>query len=161
MCIVWCVLQNPQKICYNSYMNCKKCEELLNKYRYDSLTGMKLRHDYEEEIQKLLDNDIKFYYVLWDVNNLHKVNRDLGYSAGDKLIKMCSNIIKDTDFLIECYRIGGDEFVSTHSNNPVLIPNKLMTSVTVLSGTANSVSELVDIADVLLTKSKYRRRSDR
>jgi len=72
------------------------------------------RIDFEEQFKKFyLDfNTSKkdFTFGLLDINNLHALNRDHGYEAGDNLIKLVSEELKKvyTDSLL--YRIGGDEF---------------------------------------------------
>jgi len=85
-----------------------------DKYKYDHLTGMMGRVDFEEQFKSFYNDFIKqgkdFIFGIIDINNLHSINRDGGYEAGDNLIKLVSTALKETfpDSLL--YRIGGDEF---------------------------------------------------
>ena len=85
------------------------------KYKYDYLTGLKLRIDFEEELFDLFSNKADFYLIMVDINNLHNINRDYGYHEGDLVIKKVSRIIKKY-FPSLSYRIGGDEFIILEEN---------------------------------------------
>ena len=81
----------------------------------DSLTGVKNTTAYNEEVQNL-DNAIKtgnaeFGLVVFDVNDLKKINDSLGHRAGDTLLKNACHLICRTFKRSPVYRIGGDEFV--------------------------------------------------
>ena len=85
-----------------------------DKYKYDHLTYMMGRIDFEEQYQIFFNDFIKeekdFVLGLIDINNLHTINRVGGYEAGDNLIKIVADELKEvySDSLL--YRIGGDEF---------------------------------------------------
>jgi diguanylate cyclase (GGDEF)-like protein len=89
----------------------------VKKYKYDFLTGLKLRKDFDEYLRTLYEmyefENREFTIVLIDINGLHTLNRTVGYTAGDDLIKGVSAVLVDT--FKECngsevFRIGGDEF---------------------------------------------------
>jgi GGDEF domain-containing protein len=90
-------------------------EKEIVKYKYDHLTGMKLRTDFEDELFDIFEGKNSFYMILIDVNDLHNINRDRGYYQGDMIIKKVSRIIKKF-FGSMCWRIGGDEFIIIEEN---------------------------------------------
>lgn len=94
----------------------------VKRYKYDYLTGLKLRMDFDGYLKTLFEmyefEDRIFTLILIDIDGLHEINRTHGYHEGDNLIKTVSNIILSS-FLecstVECsgaevFRIGGDEF---------------------------------------------------
>jgi len=80
-------------------------------YKYDHLTGLKTRKSLVLEFD---DRNFPVYVILIDLNNLHQINRSLGYHEGDNFIKKQVNkfmkTIKKYSQKFEVYRIGGDEF---------------------------------------------------
>lgn len=98
------------------------CEEQLESairmvelYKYDSMTGLKRRYDFDKSFEKYVhnncDNNVFFSFALIDINGLHDLNHVSGMKAGDKLI---CDVAKELQTLIRnlgtVYRIGGDEF---------------------------------------------------
>jgi hypothetical protein len=75
-------------------------EEAKNELRYDALTGLKSRRAWEEE-------EAKPTQATLDIDGLKWVNDNLGYEAGDELLKTVSTALKDAK--IDAFRIGGDE----------------------------------------------------
>ncbi len=82
-------------------------------YKYDELTGLKMRHDFNREFRAMFNSGRPFYFIFADVNGLKRVNTEGGHEAGDNLIKECVR------HLVECnptgnteliYRYSGDEF---------------------------------------------------
>lgn len=80
----------------------------------DILTGLKNRTSYEEKIVEINENiEIreKVIVIIFDLNNLKRVNDSFGHQAGDRLIVQTSRLIRESFGQIgEVYRIGGDEF---------------------------------------------------
>ena len=82
----------------------------------DALTGVESKLAYleaQERIDELInDQQLKnFALVVFDINNLKKVNDTLGHQAGDNyIIKACS-LIKEIFKNSKVFRIGGDEFL--------------------------------------------------
>ena len=83
----------------------------------DPLTGFKNKMSYIEDVggvdQKIEDGFLSnFGLVVFDVNDLKKVNDSLGHDAGDNHIKKACEIIASSFKHSPVYRIGGDEFVA-------------------------------------------------
>ena len=82
----------------------------------DALTGVRNRHSFlaaEEELDRRIEGGQapEFAIVMLDVNDLKKVNDNIGHSAGDQLIRDACRIICDTFDHSPVFRVGGDEFV--------------------------------------------------
>lgn len=71
-----------------------------------------------EELDRTKNNYSYIGIIQFDVNNLKVINDSLGHEAGDLLIKTAADII-DTCFstIGNCYRVGGDEFVTITTFN--------------------------------------------
>lgn len=97
---------------YISYIN-----ELA--YR-DSLTGVKNKTAYLEYVSRMEDTmrlqRPSFAVVVFDVNNLKKVNDTSGHDFGDMLIMDISKMICRVFKHSPVFRIGGDEFVTILQN---------------------------------------------
>lgn len=80
----------------------------------DSLTGTFNRTAYLDAVEKVNDSikntDSVFSVMVFDINNLKKVNDTYGHEIGDKLIKNAAKILFKIFDKIPIYRIGGDEF---------------------------------------------------
>ncbi len=89
-------------------------------YKYDFLTGLELRQDFDKKVSLLMDQGTPFYISLIDINDLHSINKTQGYRAGDNVIKETadeiSNLLK-TSSNLNIYRIGGDEFIVISASN--------------------------------------------
>ncbi len=75
--------------------------------------------EYKEMIDgKIRENAIKeFAVVVFDLNDLKKINDTEGHDAGDKYIKDGCSLICHTFEHSPVFRIGGDEFVAFLMNN--------------------------------------------
>ena len=81
----------------------------------DALTGVKNRHAYlvaETQMdRKIADHrQPPFAIVIFDVNDLKKVNDTVGHQAGDQYLRDACGIICDTFKHSPVFRVGGDEF---------------------------------------------------
>ena len=82
----------------------------------DALTGVKNKHAYLET-EASIDRQISkhrqapFTLVLFDVNNLKKINDTAGHQAGDQYLCNACKIICDIFKHSPVFRVGGDEFV--------------------------------------------------
>lgn len=79
----------------------------------DAMTGVKNKAAYEESVRIIDEKPVEervFGVIVFDVNNLKKINDNLGHKAGDMLIKRAANIICDSFLHSPVFRIGGDEF---------------------------------------------------
>ena len=83
----------------------------------DSLTNVKNKTAYIES-RVMLDQLIKdgslkdFGLIVFDVNNLKKVNDTMGHEAGDRYIQKSCRLICNTFKHSPVFRIGGDEFIA-------------------------------------------------
>lgn len=89
--------------------------KLIAKLAYeDGLTGLKNRTSYQEKSAAIEANRTPTGVVMMDLNNLKQVNDTLGHDDGDSMIINAADIIRKSfdGSYIDCYRIGGDEFVA-------------------------------------------------
>jgi|LSQX01.2.fsa_nt_gb diguanylate cyclase (GGDEF)-like protein/PAS domain S-box-containing protein/putative nucleotidyltransferase with HDIG domain len=82
-------------------------------YSYDTLTGLLNRRSFEDNRNSVdIPENLPLSVIFADINGLKITNDVFGHSAGDRLIKKSSDILKQAcrpkDLLA---RIGGDEFV--------------------------------------------------
>jgi len=135
-------------------------KNMVKLYKYDYLTGMKQRHDFEVETTHKMTNQY-FYLAMIDIIDLHTVNRKNGYAEGDSLIRQVANDIQHSDGLWECYRIGGDEFMALYFDFPNL-DIKNATVCVEFSENYTSLSDLVNAVDnkVINMKQKLKRRRE-
>ena len=81
----------------------------------DALTGVKNMHAYLE-MEARLDRQITnhrqmpFAIVIFDVNDLKKVNDTIGHQAGDQYLRDACGVICDIFKHSPVFRVGGDEF---------------------------------------------------
>lgn len=81
----------------------------------DALTGVKNKHAYldeEEKLDRMIDESrlTQFSIVILDVNDLKKVNDAEGHQAGDQYLRSACKIICDIFKKSPVFRVGGDEF---------------------------------------------------
>jgi len=90
-------------------------EQLVRKYKFDALTGLMTKQDFNEEFDRMFEEylfmDSNFYLAIIDINELHNINREKGYLEGDKLIKKVADALRDLFPIHNIFRISGDEFV--------------------------------------------------
>lgn len=84
--------------------------------KYDGLTGALNRYSFEETIEGMLNVALaeskKISLALLDMNDFKSVNDNYGHEAGDKVLKLFSEMFRskiDEDDIFS--RFGGDEFV--------------------------------------------------
>ena len=89
--------------------------EQANKYtNTDTLTGLYTHRGFQEvlsaELKRAEENKTSLSIIMFDVNNISKINRELGHAKGDEVIKLLAEKvkqnIKSTD---KAGRYGGDE----------------------------------------------------
>ena len=109
--------------------------------RKDALTGIRNRHAYEEEVQKLTwrmqKGDIEFGFAVIDVNFLKLVNDTYGHEMGNITICKCCEIVCRIFAHSPVFRIGGDEFL-------VILENEDLKNIEVLIGRFNTEIEKAD-----------------
>ena len=77
----------------------------------DSLTSLKNRYSFENNMNILREHPIKTTIISVDLNNLKELNDNLGHSYGDIAIKTIGNFLKENIDDSDVYRVGGDEFI--------------------------------------------------
>ncbi len=89
----------------------------LNKLSYfDTLTGVKNRQSFNDEIQMLNHKHIDSLGIIYiDINGLGAINDAKGVLFGDEIIKILTGILVDV-FKDNVFRVGGDEFVVLSEN---------------------------------------------
>ena len=83
----------------------------------DALSGVKNKKAYIEirsvKAREIRDGEIlDFGLIVFDVNDLKKVNDNQGHEAGDRLIQAAAELICTVFKRSPVYRIGGDEFAT-------------------------------------------------
>lgn len=91
-----------------------KLRSQIKKYKYDTMTGLLGRADFNEDFDNLWyeheNFGNNFILVIIDLNGLHAINRDHGFAAGDKFITDTADTIKALFGDAAAYRTSGDEF---------------------------------------------------
>ncbi len=89
----------------------ERLKKEVNYYKYDFLTGLKMRKDLDKELDTIFNNKEDKTICLIDLDNLHNINKEKGYSVGDEFIKKVINKLKEIESEDNIYRLGGDEFI--------------------------------------------------
>lgn len=94
--------------------------EVLNKLAYvDTLTNIPNRASCEQEMERLTSNPPaeSIAILMFDMNNLKKVNDELGHTHGDKIIASFGQILlREAENFGFIGRHGGDEFIAIFCN---------------------------------------------
>ena len=150
----------------------------------DELTGVFNRRFFLEETERLLDQGVPLYLVLFDLNDFKAVNDSYGHLAGDRILRDVGalfNAATRPEDLIARY--GGDEFVLVVTRLPLAVVERLTTrllagiaglswsagaapfGLTATTGVASSellpsatVEQLLNVADRDLYKNKWLRK---
>jgi len=137
--------------------------EQVNLYRFDYLTGLKMRRDFNHELREKLCTDRPFVLAYYDVDGLHNVNRLQSEQAGDALIRQVADDIRFSPSTLHAFRFSGDEFYAISSTTPTAIQNA--TCVYIISEDFETAEEMIIECGRLLTeaktKNKNRRTEDR
>ena len=104
----------------------KLAEQLFHQARYDSLTGLINRYEFENALEGLIkssrsaDGKSAHALALMDLDQFKVVNDTCGHVAGDELLRQIGLLLKSntrrTDIL---GRLGGDEFALLLENCPM------------------------------------------
>lgn len=104
------------------YMQNIDLKEKTNKYaNADNLTNLYNHRGFQEvlalELQKAKETETPLSIVMFDINNISKINRELGHAKGDEVIKLLAEKIKQNIRSNDkAGRYGGDEIA-------VILPN--------------------------------------
>lgn len=102
---------------------------------HDSLTGLKNRAAFEQELKSLLrQRGPKPALMMIDLDNFKLVNDKLGHGTGDLLLKDTAKVIQACAGKKNiCARLGGDEFViifpKSYECEVVEVANKLISNI--------------------------------
>ncbi|MCR5788371.1 MAG: diguanylate cyclase [Lachnospiraceae bacterium] len=115
----------------------EQLESVTRKAYTDPLTGVKSKHSFEqwkEEIDNKIIHGVQepFAVVVFDVNDLKKVNDTYGHQEGDECIKRAAARICSIFDHSPVFRIGGDEFVSILSGEDYELRALLMNRMNML-----------------------------
>ena len=104
------------------FMQNIELKEKTNKYaNADNLTNLYNHRGFQEvlalELQKAKETETPLSIVMFDINNISKINRELGHAKGDEVIKLLAEKIKQNIRSNDkAGRYGGDEIA-------VILPN--------------------------------------
>lgn len=91
----------------------KKQEIRINELIYnDSLTGLKNRKYFMEELEKRFKIDRTMGILFFDCDNFKIINDTMGHQFGDQVLIYFANLIKEIFKSDIVARMGGDEFVA-------------------------------------------------
>ena len=82
----------------------------------DSLTHVGNKGAYLQKLQEINNSEKDFAIVMVDINNLKKMNDELGHKAGDMYILGCCKMVCQAFLHSPVFRVGGDEFVVVVEN---------------------------------------------
>ncbi len=106
------------------YLQNVELREKTNKYaNADNLTNLYNHRGFQEvlasELQKAEESDTPLSIVMFDVNNISKINRELGHAKGDEVIKLLAEKVKQNIRSNDkAGRYGGDEIALILPNTP-------------------------------------------
>ena len=90
-------------------------EYMQAKANTDGLTGVGNRTAYIEMMEKyeagIRDQSARFALIVFDVNDLKKINDSYGHNEGDRIIIDAAELLETVFGKGNVYRIGGDEFL--------------------------------------------------
>ena len=150
----------------------QKLRNVVKSYKYDSLTGLLKREDFNDRCDELFYSYIEFghRFILGmvDLNGLHSINRDISFEAGDEFIKDVSNKLNELFEDSTIFRIGGDEFCILKRGNDIDSFNERLDklkccetfSVTTQEG-YETESEMFNAVDAGIIKKKQKNSTSR
>ena len=108
-----------ERILQQEKMQREELGDVKNKVYTDSLTGVKSRQAYLEDVNKLDEqirndslSDDRLSIAVFDVNDLKMINDTMGHDTGDVYIYTAALLICEHFKNCSVYRIGGDEFAA-------------------------------------------------
>jgi len=124
--------------------NALRYRDALQAAAHDPLTGLSnratLETALEREVKMAKRHDLPLSVVMIDADHFKSINDSFGHQAGDKVLRILANCIKDSirdsDLL---FRYGGEEFVALLGNTGLagarLLAERICTAVSALSVT--------------------------
>ena len=106
-------------------------EKMLDMLLKDELTGLPNRKKLENEVTKLIDDEVPFFLVHLDLY----INDTISYSIGDEFLQEVGNMIKNRIQKPHLFgRLGSDEFSFIFTNTSREELDKILTSISNLLG---------------------------
>lgn len=139
---------NVQIVISNQLLFIEKSHQAM----FDQLTGLYNRHYFNEHFEmiknKAIRYDEKFYFVLFDIDELKSVNDRYGHSVGDQtIVKITQQLSSNTRKSDVIARFGGDEFVGIYyASTPENLNEKFsqirreLIQEPIISGDANAIA---------------------
>lgn len=139
------------------YMQNLRMDEVVSqKIDEDTLTGLKNHRCFQDELQKQLEiaknNSHSLSVIIFDINDIAKINREQGHARGDEVIKHISKKIEEnirkTDIAA---RYGGDEIAvilpDTDSEEAFYLAEYLNYTTTCNSNSEEKINLSIGIAN--------------
>jgi diguanylate cyclase (GGDEF)-like protein len=151
------------------------CEEeiaylknLVEEFRYDYLTKLPQRYDFERDLQTAFEKKQPFILMMCDIDNLHTINRLYGYAVGDSTIIATAKALQcNYGAYGQFYKAGGaDEFFGILSPAAMTVRTKIENTqcAWVASTNYKYKNQMIDAVDSIVTDkkklNKKRRRTD-
>jgi len=134
-------------------------KEKVKIYRFDFLTGLKQRRDFDHDLRKKFDHH-DFFLCYYDVDNLHKVNREKGFAEGDRLIRQVASDIQHQSVPHQTYRTSGDELYAICCKAPT---HKVQNATNVAIDTQHydTVDKAIEALDQFMIEAKNQKKTRR
>ena len=131
-------------------------------YRFDYLTGLRQRADFEYDLRKKFELGLPFTLCYYDVDHLHLTNRKQGFAEGDSLLRQVANDIRHQPVPHTTYRTSGDEFYAICCGKPTSIVANSTSVITVstIHSTVDAMMHFLDMEMIKLKEKKNTRRKD-
>ena len=141
------VFSEMLNIAARRYIKTSEYESVKKMAYNDSLCDISNRNAFIIEQEASFDCD-ELCYIVFDLNNLKRINDRYGHAEGDKMIKKAAEIISLTfDDFEKCFRIGGDEFAVIGRNKTLAQIKKELRRLTKALEEYNSKANLkLDLA---------------
>ena len=126
----------------------QKLRQVIKSYKYDKLTGLLLRSDFQDRLDELWyeweNFGHRFIIAMVDLDGLHDLNRDISFEAGDDFIKQVADEIKAVFEDSNVFRAGGDEFMILKRGNDYKFFNERLDKIS----RSTVASVIIDEANV-------------
>lgn len=106
----------------------ERVKHVESELRTDSLTTLKNRRAFEEQLQALFTSEKhqSFSLILLDIDNFKTINDRYGHVVGDNALRFVSEVIQSGCSPDDsAFRIGGDEFAVICRSADLAYPNRL------------------------------------
>lgn len=139
-------------------------KEQIDQLSRNYVTGLYGQRKFMQKIRKKVFDEEVFWLVMYDVDNLHEINRLKGMSGGDSLLREVANDLLMCEEPCCAFHIHGDEFFVVYSNKPHSHEVSNTTSCMICSVDYPSIDDMLDAVDAGLSElkkeHKLRRRDD-